>query len=249
MGLLDFLRHKSDGPRISSAVQRQIKKLTNKHVDSQVRMFAAQELAEEGSPDAIRALLKRFRFMIHSSIQDQEEKQFVHDLLLDLGEAAVEPLLDYIHNEDEIVWALGALQKIVEPDAFRDALLSVLERFRTADHVRFPEKCAVVIEHLAPFVEEKVANALRPFLEDDDDDVRLAAIAALSHKEYRDLVREDFLRVMRECDDRPRVLRGFAEALVELQWPVKGYRSAIEQILPEDFHIVRKGTLKRRAPR
>jgi hypothetical protein len=246
MGLLDIFRKKGSEQESTGSIARQVSKLTNKHVDSEVRTYAAQELAADGRPEAIRGMLKRFRFMIDSSINDQDEKQLVCELLLKLGSAAEAPLIEYIQQEDEVVWALRSLKQLVSAERMRQVLCELLAQFLHAEHIRFPQKEVVVIDHCAEFEDEDVARALLPFLEDDDDDVRLAAVRALGKPAYEELAREEFLRVLAGSEDRPRVVRGMTESLAELQWPVRGHRPAIEKLLPEGYYIVRKGTIRHR---
>ncbi len=246
MGLFDFFKRKGAAKGPSGAVSRNISRLTNKYIDSDIRYDAAQQLAADGSPDAISGLLKRFRFMVDSSIKDGEEKQYVCDLLQELDDAAVEPLIAYLRDEDEVVWAVQALRRIVPPDKFRSVLLDLLRQFQDAEHIRFPAKVIVIIDAIAEFETDEVIRALLPFLDDDDDDVRLATVKALSHPEYEEYARDHLLRVLVESEDRPRVVQAIIEAVCELGWLVKGHRPAVEKLLPEGFYLVGKGTIKRR---
>jgi hypothetical protein len=94
--------------------------------------------------------------------------------------------------------------------------------------------------HVTP----EIAAALRLFLSDDDDDVRIAAIDAISEvgEEMRELLLEAFL----ETDDRPRIRIKIAETFADNDWPVKGYRPRVEETLPEGFHLTAKGLIRRR---
>jgi HEAT repeat protein len=81
-------------------------------------------------------------------------------------------------------------------------------------------------------------------LSDDDDDVRIAAIEALS--EVGEAVREPLLEAFLEAYDRPRIRIKIAEVFAEREWPVKGFRPKIEETLPEGFHLTAKGLVRRK---
>jgi HEAT repeat protein len=94
--------------------------------------------------------------------------------------------------------------------------------------------------HVTP----EIAAVLRQFLSDDDDDVRIAAIEAIS--EVGEEVREPLLEALIEADDRPRIRIKIAETFADHDWPVKGYRPKIEETLPEGFHLTSKGLIRRK---
>ena len=94
--------------------------------------------------------------------------------------------------------------------------------------------------HVTP----EIASVLRQFLSDDDDDVRIAAIEAIS--EVGEEVREPLLETFLKADDRPRIRIKIAEVFAEREWAVKGYRPKIESTLPEGFHLTAKGLVRRK---
>jgi len=94
--------------------------------------------------------------------------------------------------------------------------------------------------HVTP----EIAQVLRQFLSDDDDDVRIAAIDAIA--EIGEDLREPLLEAFLEADDRPRIRIKIAETFADHDWAVKGYRPKVEQALPEGFHITAKGLIRRR---
>ena len=93
-------------------------------------------------------------------------------------------------------------------------------------------------------VTPEIANVLRQFLTDDDDDVRISAIEAIS--EAGEQVREPLLEAFLAANDRPRIRIRIAEMLADREWPVKGFRPKIEETLPEGFHLTAKGFVRRK---
>jgi HEAT repeat protein len=94
--------------------------------------------------------------------------------------------------------------------------------------------------HVTP----EIAAVLRQFLADDDDDVRISAIDALS--EVGEDMREPLLEAFLEAEDRPRIRIQIAEIFADHDWAVKGYRPKVEQALPEGFQVNAKGLIRRR---
>jgi len=94
--------------------------------------------------------------------------------------------------------------------------------------------------HVTP----EIAAALKKSLEDDDDDVRIAAVHAVAEmgEESRDLLLQSFA----SAEDRPRIRIAIAEVFADRDWPVKGFRPTIEANLPEGFHITAKGHIRRK---
>src|SRR5262245_29741875 len=94
--------------------------------------------------------------------------------------------------------------------------------------------------HVTP----EIAAVLKKSLDDDDDDVRIAAVHALA--EMGEQMRETLLEAFAAGEDRPRIRIAIAEAFAERDWAVKGYRPTIEANLPEGFHITAKGLIRRK---
>ena len=65
-------------------------------------MDAAERLLGIGTPEAIYQLARRFTITSGNLQQDDQEKRWVRDLLVELGEGAVAPLKRYVAGHDEI---------------------------------------------------------------------------------------------------------------------------------------------------
>ena len=67
----------------------------------------------------------------------------------------------------------------------------------------------------------------------------------LSPEESRESVLETYI----DCQDRPRVRGHILKQLARRGWPVKGFRSKIEESLPEGHVLTRDGAVKIRGRR
>ena len=107
-----------------------------------------------------------------------------------------------------------------------------------------PENKSDLIRAMRGHVTPEIAEVLRAFLSDDDDDVRIAAVEAIA--EVGENVRGPLLEAFIDADDRPRIRIKIAEVFADREWAVKGYRPKIEETLPEGFHLTSKGVIRRR---
>jgi HEAT repeat protein len=225
-------------------IDRLVKRLTESQGEDGPRIEAAERLAEWGTPDALYALLKRFTISSKVITQDIEEKRMVVRMLVDKGQDAVEPILRFLSTHHHVEWPVQALSQILPQDELVPKLVGALEKVAAASEFTPPEHKADLIRAMRGHVTREIAAVLRRFLSDDDDDVRIATIDALS--EVGEDMREPLLEAFLEAEERPRIRIKIAEVFADHEWPVKGYRPKIEETLPEGFHLSAKGLIRRR---
>jgi len=225
-------------------IDRLVKRLTESQGEDGPRIEAAERLAEWGTPDALYALLKRFTISSKVITQDIEEKRMVVRMLVDKGQDAVEPILRFLSTHHHVEWPVQALSQILPQEELVPKLVGALEKVAAASEFTPPEHKADLIRAMRGHVTPEIAAVLRRFLSDDDDDVRIATIDALS--EVGEDMREALLEAFLEAEERPRIRIKIAEVFADHEWPVKGYRPKIEETLPQGFHLSAKGLIRRR---
>ena len=82
MGVFDLFS--KDG-RAQRAREKNISRAVNKYSQSPDRMKALQSLRDDGSPDALYGMLRRFGMMYDKTIEDEQEKDWVFEVLLEKG--------------------------------------------------------------------------------------------------------------------------------------------------------------------
>lgn len=227
-------------------IRRAAKTLTERYAQPEMRQDAAERLVALGTPEAIYQLARRFTMTAGNLEQDDQEKRWVRDLLVEVGEPAVAPLRRYLSGHDQVSWAMDALGELLPPDDLAGFLLQVLKDGDPVT-IRGP-KAAQIVEFLAGVEAESAAAGIARCLESSDDTVRIAAVRALGGK--RDpAVREALLRALvSEEEDSARVRIAIAEVFADLEWEVRGFRPAVERVLPEGFRVTSRGLLIRTAP-
>src|SRR5438105_4720567 len=240
--MFDFFK-RSQTPS-ARQIDKLVKRLTEPQGEDAPRIEAAERLAEWGTPDALYALLKRLTISSKVITQDIEEKRMVVRMLVEKGQDAVEPILRFLSNSHNVEWPVRALSQILSREELVPKLVGALEKVAAASEFTPPEHKADLIRAMRGHVTPEIAAVLRQFLADPDDDVRIAAIDAIS--EVGEDMREPLLEAFLEADDRPRIRIKIAETFADRDWPVKGYRPKVEENLPEGFHLTAKGLIRRR---
>jgi hypothetical protein len=226
-------------------IQRALKQITQVHGEAATRVGAMERLASWRTPEAAAALLRRFTVQTPQASMDLEEKQYAVRLLVQMGTAAVQPILNYLHVEPDVTYPVRALREILPPEEFHKCLTDVLTSL-SGGYTRWPEAKAVFIDHLSDDAFPLVAETVIRSLDDEDDDVCIAAIDYLSRK-GDESIREKLIQVFLEAEARPRVRGRILDHFCEMEWPVKGYRKKMEEAIALPFYLTSKGTVKRKS--
>jgi hypothetical protein len=244
MGLFSQIFGSKAGPS-ARQITRAMKQATQPHGDAGMRIGAMERLAGWKTPAAAGALLRRFTMQVPQASMDLEEKQYTVRLLVDMGQVAVGPILHYLVSESEVTWPLHALSELLPAQELTQTIRGILEKL-AGSYTRWPEAKKVMIEHLSDEAFPLVRNVIQRYLDDDDDDVCIAAIDYLARYGDDD-VREHLLKVFLDAEPRPRVRGRILDHFVEREWPVKGYRKRVEEAISDPFYLTSKGTVKRRS--
>jgi len=244
MGFFHRLFSTESGPS-ERQIQRALKQTIQTHGEAATRVAAMEKLASWGTPESAAALLRRFTVQVPQASMDLDEKQYTVKLLVQMGRAAVEPILAYLRTEPDVTFPARALKQIVSPEEYHKSLTNVLTEL-SKGYTRWPEAKAVLINNLPDEAFPEVVDIATRSLEDEDDDVCIAAIDYLA-RNGDETVREKLLQVFLEAESRPRVRGRILDHFCEREWPVKGFRKRMEEAVALPFYLTAKGTVKRRS--
>ena len=242
MSLRDLLTREG---RARWSLERRIAKATNKWMQSVDRMSALEQLKADGSDQAIFGLLRRFGVVSDKSIEDEQEKEWVFEALIDLGERTVPPLRRTLIGTASLAWPLRLADRILE----REQLWAILQEILAGTepgYERDPTRKVQLIAFLGDWRDKRATVCVTPYLEDMDETVRFAAVDALMR--LRDeTAREPLLaRLVDEREESRRIKMRICEALADLGWTVHGFRGQVEKVLPDAFMLDREGHVKRK---
>ena len=244
MGLFRKLFSNEPGPS-ERQIQRGLKQVTQIHGEATTRVAAMERLSSWRTAESAAALLRRFTVQTPQASMDLEEKQYAVKLLAQMGNVAVEPILNFLVTEPDVTFPVRALRDILPADQFHKALTDTLDKLSTG-YTRWPEAKAVLIGHLSDEAFPRVMSTALRLLEDEDDDVCIAAIDYLS-RNGDEAVREKLIETFLQSGARPRVRGRILDHLCEREWPVKGYRKKMEEAIELPFYLTSKGTVKRKS--
>jgi hypothetical protein len=243
MGVFDLF---SKEGRDQRAREKNIGRAVAKYAQSPDRMKALQALRDDGSPEAIYGLLRRFGMMYDKTIEDEQEKEWVFEVLLEKGAGIVPPVQKYLFTADSISWPLRLLSKIAGKEQELEVIKSVLDRHEPG-YERDPTKKIQLLNYLGALKDARVPPLLVPYLADMDEGVRYAAVEALIRGGSEEVAREPLLaQFVSASEDSLRIRIRIAEGFADLGWLVKGHRGELEKRLPEQFQLDREGHVKRK---
>lgn len=251
MGLFDFLRKKrvpeakasSGSVPPSRTLEKNIRKLLNKHLHPEERAGALHAVAADQSEAATAALLQRLALYIEPSAVDNEEKEFIADALVSRGEAILPQVKQALRTHASITWLIRIASRILPRDGLRDLLVELLGEMDT-EYERNPERKIQLIMALADFPGDEATAAVVRFLGDVNETVRFQAVAT-AFACRGEAAREPLIKVFLE-DESVRVRNAVLEGFVEIGWPVTGYRGEVEKALPKGYLLDRAGVIRRR---
>ena len=233
MGFLD--RFSKDG-RDARSREKNAARAINKYMQSPDRLKALQALRDDGSDDALYALMKRFGMMYDKSIEDEQEKEWVFEWLIEKGATVLPALKRYMLSAESISWPLRVLDKVIDPKEGRiDVIAAVLERHEPG-YERDPTKKIQLLTHLAGLKHPRVPPLAAPYLTDMDEGVRYAAVEALLKQGEEAAARLPLLDLMAK-EESLRVRIRIADGFADLGWTVADKREEIEKTLPESYQL------------
>ena len=164
------------------------------------------------------------------------------------GREALPAIRRYIREKEGLAFPLQLLERIAGWEETRRFLLEVLAEL-TPEYDRAPHKKSEIMQALGDHVDDEVIDRLLLFLKDPNDDVVLSAMESLTRHPAQepavDRIREAFLAVWTDEEEKPRLKRRLSELFKDLHWKVTGFRSRVEEQLPEGFYIDKKGFVKK----
>lgn len=175
MGLFDYFT-------AEGKLKRHARRMSDRDAQPEDRDASARWLADEGSPKAILALLTRFDMRITQDMKDRAEKQFTFDLLRSLGDDVVTPLRAWLKKCKHYAWPLKLMVETEGEDAAVEVVFSLLDG--PVGKASFePERRKELLIWLAERQHTGVIEAVTPFLDDFDEEVRYAAAECVVKQE------------------------------------------------------------------
>lgn len=246
MALTDYF---SKEGRKARSLQKMIQRAGDKHAQSPDRFRALELLRDDGSPEAILGLLRRFSFVYDKTIEDEQEKEWVYQELVALGPKILPVLRKYMRESETLGWALKLLEQVAKGEDLQHALVQLCEQNDNA-YVRDPSKKIQLVHFMGEHRSAQVAELLFQYLEDIDEGVRFKTTEALLHQGASEAVIDSLCkRLLNPAEESRRIKVRILEGLAELRAPVHNKSAILEAIddLGVDFAVDSKSVVSRRS--
>ncbi len=234
MAFFDFLF----GGSPEKQIQRHGKRVRHKDTQQDDRIASIHWLAEAGTPESIYALLGRFEMTYEHLMKDNQEKELVEDLILDLGDAALAPLERFIPRAKSFARPLALYERLAGKEKALDLLLDMLEQEKQRSELKMDKQRHILIK-LAEFRDPKIPEAVLDQLEVFDEGVRYAAAEVLFAQPQDDRIREALLdRLVAEDEDSNRLRVRIAEIASSRGWSLGHRAEAVAADPPTGWKVV-----------
>ncbi|HEY1555022.1 MAG TPA: HEAT repeat domain-containing protein [Kofleriaceae bacterium] len=204
------------------ALQKTIEKATNKLSQQPDRWGALERLREDGSEEALFGLCKRFGITSLKGVEDEQEKSWVVDVLVEKGAAALPAVRRYMATADQIGFPLQVLERVADHDKTIEVVDEILKTEQPG-YVRMPDRRIDLMKWLGELkgvTDDELIPRLVPYLPDFDENVRFTVIDALSTREPAKIVGYLIDALVRPEEESGRIRRTIVEVLEKTKAPL-----------------------------
>ena len=211
------------------ALQRTIEKATNKLAQQPDRWGALEKLREEGTDDALYGLCKRWGVTSMKGVEDEQEKNWVVDVLIEKGDAVLPALVRYMKGADQLAFPLRVLERVAD-HAKQLAVVDEILASEIPGYVRMPDKR---IDLLKWFTEHKgmsddeVIPRVSPYVADFDENVRFVAIDGMAMRDPAKIAPPLIAALLRPEEESGRIKRTIVEVLEKARAPLGDKAGAV----------------------
>lgn len=215
------------------ALQRTIEKATNKLAQQVDRWGALEKLRDDGSDDALFGLCKRFGVTSMKGVEDEQEKNWVVDVLVEKGASSLPPLARYMKTAEQLAFPLRVLERIADHDR---VLAAVDEIFASEPpgYVRMPDRRIDLIKWFTEWKagsDAEVVPRVTPYLVDFDENVRFTAIDGLATRDPQLIAQPLVDALLRPEEESGRIRRTIVEVLDKSGAPLGAKKDAVAALL------------------
>jgi hypothetical protein len=225
------------------SLQKTIEKAINKLAQQPDRWAALEKLREDGSDEALYGLCKRFGVTSMKGVEDEQEKHWVVDVLVEKGGASWAPLTRYMKSAEQLSFPLRVLERIGD----HDKTIKIIDEILATEppgYARFPERRIDVIKWFSEWkgaTEDEVIERLTPYVSDFDENVRFIAIESLSTRDPKKFVGVLIDALVRPEEESGRIRRTIIEVLERTKAPLgsraKEVATMLSGPLGDDYKI------------
>ena len=232
------------------SLQKTIERAINKLSQQPDRWGALEKLKEDGSDAALYGLCKRFGVTSMKGVEDEQEKNWVVDVLVANGAGTLPPLERYMKNAEQLAFPLRVLERIAD----RDKVLAVADELFASEqpgYVRMPDRRIDLLRWFSewkPGTDVELVSRLTPYVTDFDENVRFAAIDGMAGRDPAQIAPPLIAAMLRPEEESGRIKRAIVEVLEKTKAPLGDKAKDVAAVLtgPLSDYKVDGAILKKR---
>jgi hypothetical protein len=224
-------------------LQKTIEKATNKLAQQPDRWAALEKLRDDGTDDALFGLCKRWGVTSYKGVEDEQEKNWVVDVMVEKGTSCLPALTRYMKGAEQLAFPLKVLERIAD----HDKVLPVVDEIFKSEppgYARFPDRRIDLIKWFTEWkgaTDDEIVARVTPYLVDFDENVRFVSIEGLTRVAPDKTVGALVDALVRPEEESGRIRRTIIEVLERTKAPL-GARltevaSALTGPLAESFRV------------
>ncbi len=204
------------------SLQKTIAKATNKLSQQPDRWSALEKLRDDGTDEALFGLCKRFSITSMKGVEDEQEKHWVVDTLVEKGGASLEALVRYMKSAEQLSFPLRVLERTTE----REKIIKVVDELFASEppgYVRLPDRRIDLIKWFTEWkgaTDDDIVPRITPYLPDFDENVRFTVIEGLARCAPEKIVAPLVNALVRPEEESGRIRRTIVEVLERTKAPL-----------------------------
>jgi hypothetical protein len=233
------------------ALQKTIEKATNKLSQQPDRWGALERLKEDGSEEALFGLCKRWSITSMKGVEDEQEKAWVVDVLVEKGPMVLGPVARYMKSADSLAFPLKVVQRVADHDKAL-AIADEIFKAETPGYVRMPDRRIDLIKWFCEWqaaTDDEVVPRVAPYIADFDENVRFTAIDGLASRDPKKIAPPLIDALLRPDEESGRIKRTLVEVLERTTAPLGDRADQVKAMLTgplADEYKVDGGIIKKR---
>lgn len=203
-------------------LQKTIEKATNKLAQQPDRWAALEKLRDDGTEDALFGLCKRWGVTSYKGVEDEQEKNWVVDVMAEKGAACLPALIRYMKGADQLAFPLKVLERVADHDKCVQVVDEIFKS-EPPGYARFPDRRIDLIKWLTEWkgaTDDEIVARVTPYLVDFDENVRFVSIEGLTRVAPDKTVGPLVDALVRPEEESGRIRRTVVEVLARTKAPL-----------------------------
>jgi hypothetical protein len=215
------------------SLQKTIEKATNKLAQQPDRWGALERLRDDGTDDALFGLCKRFGVTSMKGVEDEQEKSWVSNVLVEKGMGSFNAVKRYIKGAEQLAFPLKVLERIAD----HDMIMKVVDETFASEvpgYVRMPDRRIDLIRWFTEWkdaTDDEIVPRVTPYLPDFDENVRFTVIEGLGRCAPDKTVGYLIDALVRPEEESGRIRRTVVEVLERTKAPLGSRADEVKAML------------------